>query len=231
MNATPDYTVLDNPGWSALTGPHAPLAIGGDRAKRYPSDMSPFAAIGDYDDPEAWAELAVLAGPGNGIGLAGRSSDLPAGWESVFSGTGLQMIGESVEGEPDDDAIDLTDADVPEMLELIGLTQPGPFEERTIDFGGYLGIREDGRLVAMAGQRLNPEGWIEISAVCTHPEYQHRGLAGRLSLAVAFDIREAGNIPFLHVRATNTNAIRVYERLGFTVRRETLFEQLRSPSH
>lgn len=139
------------------------------------------------------------------------------------------MIGPDVAGLPDAEAVVLTDADVPEMLELVQLTQPGPFEERTIDFGGYLGFRRDGRLAAMAGRRLHPDGWVEISAVCTHPDFQRQGLASRLVLAVAHGIQQDGLLPFLHVRATNEGAIRVYENLGFSVRRHFLFEQLRSP--
>jgi predicted GNAT family acetyltransferase len=112
---------------------------------------------------------------------------------------------------------------VPEILELIACTEPGPFLPRTIELGTYLGIRRDGILVAMAGERQHPPGWTEISAVCTHGAYRGRGLATRLVRAVAAGIRERGETPFLHAIATTTNAIRLYESIGFTLRRRTAF--------
>ncbi|MFL6115759.1 MAG: GNAT family N-acetyltransferase, partial [Catenulispora sp.] len=108
--------------------------------------------------------------------------------------------------------------------------KPGPFLPRTIELGSYLGIRHDGRLVALAGERLRPPGWTEISAVCTHADFRGRGLATRLIRAVAHGIRERGETPFLHTGAENVNAIRLYEALGFRLRRTVVFAGYRVPS-
>jgi predicted GNAT family acetyltransferase len=116
------------------------------------------------------------------------------------------------------------------MLELVAQTKPGPFAPRTVDMGGYVGLREDGRLIAMAGERLRPPGWTEISAVCTAPEHRGRGLATRLVQAVAYGIRERGETPFLHVASTNTAAMKLYEAMGYVARASFDFVVLRPPS-
>jgi predicted GNAT family acetyltransferase len=120
-------------------------------------------------------------------------------------------------------------ADVPEMLDLVARTRPGPFLPRTVELGTYLGIRRQGALVAMAGERLHPPGWTEISAVCTDPDHRGQGLAARLVLAVAAGIKDRGETPFLHTSAGNANAIRLYESLGFRLRRTTKFMTARVP--
>ncbi len=130
---------------------------------------------------------------------------------------------------PDPEAVRLGPADVPEMLDLVARTQPGPFLARTVELGTYLGIRRGGALIAMAGERLHPPGWTEISAVCTDPAFRGEGLATRLILAVAHGIRERGETPFLHTGAQNTNAIRLYESLGFRLRLRTAFLAARAP--
>jgi predicted GNAT family acetyltransferase len=112
---------------------------------------------------------------------------------------------------------------VPEILDLVERTKPGPFAKRTIEMGRYLGIRREGRLIAMAGERLRPPGWTEVSAVCTDPDFRGQGLAARLTLAVAAGILERGELPFLHAAATNTNAIRLYEGLGFEIAHHVVF--------
>jgi predicted GNAT family acetyltransferase len=131
---------------------------------------------------------------------------------------------------PDDEAIVLGPADVPEMLALVERTRPGPFEARTVELGTYLGIRREGELVAMAGERMRPPGWTEVSAVCTDPRFQGQGLGGRLVRAVAVGIRARGEVPCLHAAATNTGAIKLYESLGFVTRRTIDFVGLRAPS-
>jgi ribosomal protein S18 acetylase RimI-like enzyme len=222
--------VLDNPAWSALTGAHAHLAEGSGLARRYPDVVSPFAAISDETDPRAWDDLAALVGPSGFAVLTGRKRDAPPDWTVVEGGEGVQMVGDTVEGAAYDDAIVLGAADVPEMLDLVERTKPGPFLPGTIDLGGYLGVRREGRLVAMAGQRLRPDGWTEISAVCTDDAYRGQGLASRVVLAVAHGIRAQGSVPFLHAAGSNTGAIAVYERLGFRLVRRPRFELLRAPA-
>jgi predicted GNAT family acetyltransferase len=144
---------------------------------------------------------------------------------------GVQMEGSALEPAADPELLPLTDADVPEMLDLVELTKPGPYLRRTIEMGRYIGLRDggDASLIAMAGERVRPDGWTEISAVCTDPRYRARGLGTRLVRAVADGMRSArGDVPFLHAAAENVNAIRLYEALGFTLRRRTTFTIVRS---
>jgi ribosomal protein S18 acetylase RimI-like enzyme len=226
-----DAAVLDNPAWHALTGPHASFAIGDDLVRRYPSDVAPFVAVRTWDDPRVWEALAELVGPGAEIGLSATDDLPPDGWEILGRGEGVQMVqSDGLSPRPDDEAIVLGADDVPEMLALVERNEPGPFRPRTHELGRYIGIRRDGQLIAMAGERLHPEGWTEISAVATDVEYRGQGLASRLVLDVAFHIQERGDRALLHAAATNVGAIAVYERLGFTLRRRTTFSFVRTPA-
>ncbi|GAA2640540.1 MULTISPECIES: GNAT family N-acetyltransferase [Streptomyces] len=222
--------VLDNPVWAALTGPHRGFAEFGPAglAARYVLDASPFSALADPGDPRAWADLAALAGPGEEVWVTGLLTP-PPGWETLATIPGVQLDGREVRAGAAPEAVPLGPADVPEMLELVELTRPGPFLDRTVELGTYLGIRHEGRLVAMAGERMRPEGWSEISAVCTRPDHRGRGLADRLIRAVAAEIRGRGDRPFLHAAASNTGAVRLYGSMGFTLRRSPLFLGLRTP--
>ncbi|MFI5863802.1 GNAT family N-acetyltransferase [Streptomyces sp. NPDC051546] len=221
--------VLDNPAWASLSGAHAAFAVrAGAHAARYQPDVAVFCAIADPADARSWDALGTLAGPGGVVSLSGVLTP-PPGWETLWSGRGVQLVDTSLRAEPAPEAVRLGAADVPEMLELIELTKPGPFLPRTVELGTYLGIRHRGRLVAMAGERLRPPGWTEISAVCTHPGFRGRGLATRLVRAVAAGIRERGDVPFLHTAAENTDAVRLYESIGFTVRHRPSFLAFRAP--
>ena len=221
---------LDNPARAALLGPHAHLAQRHGQVLRYRPDVSPWHAMPDEPDAAAWADLAVLAGPG-GIGaFAGAPAEPPPGWARVMRIPGVQLVDAGLRAEPDPEARPLGPADVPEMLELVERTAPGPFAVRTIEMGRYLGIRRAGRLIAMAGERLHPPGWIEISAVCTDAEHRGRGLATRLIRAVAAGIRARGETPFLHAADDNTAAVRLYKSLGFELRRRLEFVALRAPA-
>ncbi|MFI0091989.1 GNAT family N-acetyltransferase [Streptomyces bobili] len=229
MSRTGSRHVLDNPALASLTGPHARFAERRGRVLRYPVDVSPWLAVPDDPDAGDWADLASLAGPGGEVPLPGFPGEVPAGWEITQRIEGVQFVDEGLAAAPDTEAVRLGPADVPEMLALVARTQPGPFERRTIELGTYLGIRRDGTLVAMAGERLHPPGWTEISAVCTDSAVRGQGLATRLILAVAHGIRERGETPFLHTSAANTGAIRLYESLGFGLRRRTAFLAARAP--
>ncbi|MFJ3234925.1 GNAT family N-acetyltransferase [Streptomyces sp. NPDC086787] len=222
--------VLDNPALAALTGPHAHFAERRGRVLRYPVDVTPWQGLPAEPDADDWADLVALAGPGNEVPLLGYRGRVPAGWKITFRVAGVQMVDDGMSAAPDAEAILLGRSDVPEMLDLVARTQPGPFLPRTIEMGTYLGIRREGALIAMAGERLHPPGWTEISAVCTDPAFRGQGLAARLIRAVAYGIRERGETPFLHTGAANSNAIRLYESLGFRLRRETAFVGALPPS-
>jgi ribosomal protein S18 acetylase RimI-like enzyme len=215
---------LDNPVWHALTGPHAHLAERHGDAVRYEVDVAPFAALPDEADDASWAALRELIGPGGYAVLFRDRVDPPEGWEAGVRFPTLQMVAPPSLGAVGDERVgaidDLSSRDVVDMLALVGRTQPGPFLERTIDLGRYVGVRHQGRLVAMAGERFRLAGHTEISAVCTDGDQRGRGLARTLVRHVAGAIRERADGPFLHVLISNVDAIRVYETLGFTVRRE-----------
>lgn len=226
-----DADVLDNPAWWSLTGRHAALAEGGDLVRRFPADVSPFAAVRSWDAPGVWDAVVDLVGPGALFPVTGDTEPtLPPGWEVVSRGAGVQLVEtDALRPRPDDEAVVLGAADVPDMLDLVARTQPGPFAPRTHELGRYVGVRRDGRLVAMAGERLQPTGWTEISAVCTDPAHRGQGLARRLVLDVAHHAHARGDRVLLHAAAGNP-AITLYERLGFTLRRRTVFGAVRTPS-
>lgn len=212
-----DEALLDNPVYAALCGAHARFAQVRGRVRRYPVDVAPFLALPSSPSEQDWRDAVDLVAPGTYAAVR-YSAALPAAWRAVEVFDLVQMIGERVGGVGCPEAIPLGAADVPEMLELVAQTEPGPFLTRTIELGDYLGIRCDGTLVAMAGERFHLDGWTEISAVCTRPEYRGRGLASQLVEALAAAIELRSQRVFLHVLSTNTGAIRLYEELGFSVR-------------
>jgi len=221
---------LDNPVWSSLRGGHASFAERHGRALRYPADVVPFAALPSDPAPEDWADLAALVGPGGTLALATERSEPPGGWQALWTGEGVQLVDAGVAGaEPGPEVVELGIADVPEMLDLTARTKPGPFLPRTYELGRYLGIRREGALVAMAGERMKPPGWTEISAVCTDEAWRGHGFASQLIRALVMSIRGRGDHPFLHAVATNSGAIRLYEAMGFQFRRPIVFRALQAP--
>ncbi len=213
-----DEALLDNPAYAALCGAHARFAHVRGRACRYPVDVAPFLALPSSPTAQDWRDAADLVAPGTYAAVRYSGAELPDAWQAVEAFDLVQMIGERVTGGDCSEAIRLGAADVPEMLELVAQTEPGPFLTRTIELGDYLGIRRDGALVAMAGERFHLDGWTEISAVCTKPDHRGRGLASRLIGALMAGIQLRSQRAFLHVLSTNTGAIRLYEELGFRVR-------------
>ena len=203
----------------------------GGRARRYRADVSPFFAVEALDDG-AWEDLAALAGPGGAALLVGPGRyDIPTGWRDVLTLEGAQMVAERLVAPPGDATIrPLTTGDVPAMLGLIELAQPGPFSAGTVELGGYVGVFDGDDLVAMAGERMRFTGWTEVSAVATHPDARRRGLGAFLTHHVARRIAADDRTPFLHVAAGNDAAQRVYERLGFVTRRMMTFRLLRPPA-
>jgi len=220
---------LDNPVLASLTGPHAGFAVRRGNVLFYPADVSPFFVLPQNPSPADWADVAAAVGPGGIVPLAGVEVPPPDGWTVVMTGEGVQLVDDGVVAAPDPEAIRLGVADVPEMLALVERTQPGPFMSRTIELGTYLGFRRDHALIAMAGERMHPPGWTEISAVCTDPAFRGQGLATRLVLAVAAGIRARGDTPFMHAAADNGAAVRLYESLGFRIRRRLTFDAAQVP--
>jgi len=190
--------------------------------------VSPFSAVQRFDDG-AWADLAALVGTGTAVLFRAAVPDPPPGWRVVNRLPGRQMVLEHAVTEPDVDARALTADDVPAMLALTALTKPGPFLADTFSLGSYVGVERDGRLVAMAGERFHLTGYTEVSAVCTHPDGRGRGLAAALTTLVAARIAARRETPMLHVAASNAAARRVYERIGFRVRREVEVAVVRPP--
>jgi predicted GNAT family acetyltransferase len=197
---------------------HQELAEVRGRARKYRSDVSVFAAV-DTFDPASWADLAHLVGPSHTCALfrGDVPSDLPRGWTGVGRVRCQQMLVEAdrLAAPTHLPLRRLTPDDVPLMLDLVAVTDPGPFRSGTIAMGRYWGYFEGDRLVSMAGERLGFDGYTEISAVCTHPDVQGRGFGSALTRHAASEILDRGERPFLHVAESNTGALRVYEKLGF----------------
>jgi len=218
--------VLDNPVWYAMISGNKALAQGTDAAKIFPKEVSPIAGLQAYTTAHFNALYDITSFDRPALIFAVNEVVIPDGWNVLLRLSGFQMVyaGASLPPMPKEEYIvALQDNDVPQMLALTQLTNPGPFASRTIDFGGYEGIFNAGELVAMAGQRLYPYNYVEISAVCTHPAHTGKGYARGLILRQMHHIVAAGNTPFLHVKDDNHRAINVYENLGFEIRTKVLF--------
>lgn len=219
-----DLHPLDRAAWSALTGRQALVGLIHGGARRYHPAYGVFAALRDRSESSLVALGALVAEHGDVALLeTDPPSDAP-GVAVVSQDLGVQMVAAHLTPEPaaNFEMIRLCDADGPEMLALATLTEPGPFFDRTHQLGDFFGVKVDGRLVAMAGERMKPDGFTEVSGVCTHPDYRGRGYAGALMRRVCGRIFDRGETPFLHAYASNRGAISLYETLGFTLRREVL---------
>jgi predicted GNAT family acetyltransferase len=214
---------LDNVIWKALTTNQAKFAESYKLARKFPTEIT---SLGAFLEPtqEGYNSLAEIVPAGSATGLFLEASpQLPKGWTLVATVPLLQMVHEN--GKSSSQAspistglIELTQADVPEMVALAELTKPGPFGRRTRELGTYRGIRVAGSLVAMAGERLKLPGFTEVSAVCTHPNHTGKGYAASLIRSLVQQIRNRGEAAFLHVRHDNSRAIGLYEHLGFKKR-------------
>lgn len=216
---------LDRPVWTALTTRQTALSLGGPQAWRYRPEVNMFAAAADPRDGEA---IAALLPDQGSIGLveAGAIGEVP-GAGPIKQAPVNQMVADGSPGvTPDFDYVTLGDADAPEMLALATLTEPGPFFAQTHRMGWFIGVRDHGRLVAMAGQRMRAPGFTEVSGVCTLPDYRGRGLAGKLMRVLVDRIVSEGDAAFLHVYPDNAGAIGLYEALGFRFRAELTFTVL-----
>lgn len=210
---------LDRPIWHALNGRQRPFAQGADPALRFDPAVSPFAACRDNNPASLTALAGLVPDAGMLVLLQADEAPVPPGCEPTLVARGVQMLLRALRprrlAHP---AVDLGEADARDMVELADLTRPGPFLPGTYRLGGFVGIRTHGRLAAMAGERLKPGRYTEVSAVCTHPDFRGQGMAAQLSSLVAQRILDRGETPFLHAFADNQQAIRLYEQLGFAER-------------
>ena len=217
---SPASALLDRPVWSALTTTWRSLAEGDERALRLAADFGVFAALRE-DSDDARSALAALCPAGAGLGLVETAPVAPPPELELISNAACdQMVAETLSPiEVKFEVVELGDADAPEMLALARLTEPGPFYARTHELGRFIGVKRDGRLAAMAGERMRFPGYCEVSGVCTHPDFRGHGYAAGLSSLVAQNIVARGETPFLHVYPHNRPAIALYEALGFQHRR------------
>ena len=234
--SSPD--IFDNPVWNALLSGNSNLASGNDLVKCFPADVAPFVGLKTIDEA-CFDALADLVPPKRVIAIV-RTGEIriPDQWKIILHTPLYQMIAASPATPHSAPApaphtpattlrahshniLPLHAAHIPQMLRLTKLTNPGPFYDRTIEFGNYHGIFEGDQLIAMAGQRMHLGNYIEISAVCTHPDHLGHGYATALILHLVQLIRAQSAIPFLHVRTDNT-AIKLYQALGFAIHQEVI---------
>jgi GNAT superfamily N-acetyltransferase len=211
---------LDNPIWESLSHFHQPYNEGGNRLKYFIPDVSPFVAMQHWEEEDKNYLTAHLPADRNFFYIISDPILLPDTCEVVFTTPLYQMVcNKHVPYTVSAMEIrTLGKEDIPRMIELTALTKPGPFNQRTIEFGNYIGIFEGDRLAAMAGERLKLNNYTEISAICTHPDFLGKGYAASLLSVAASRIDQTGAVPFLHVRCDNERAISMYEKAGFEIR-------------
>jgi ribosomal protein S18 acetylase RimI-like enzyme len=217
--------VLDNPIWNALISGNKAFAEGADAVKVFPRDISPLVGLEENTTVyfDRLYEIIPLDTPI--VVFAIGELEIPESWSILMQIEGFQMIYTNgpLPARPEGDFVALTDVHIPQMLSLTQLTNPGPFSTRTNVLGNFEGVIRNDQLVAMTGTRLHPYDYVEISAVCTHPDHTGKGYARQLMLRQMHHIIDAGWTPFLHVKAENSRAIDLYKRLGFEIRKEVSF--------
>jgi predicted GNAT family acetyltransferase len=210
--------------WHALGGLQSGFNAGTDKLRYFPADISPFVALDNWDEVERQLLSDELPGGRLFFVMLERKVIIPDTFQIKVTMPLYQMVCDDL--KPAFTATRtraMTHEDVPKMLELTGLTKPGPFYANTMAFGNYIGMFEGDQLIAMGGERLKVPGYTEVSAICTHPAYQGRQLATHILSAVSQGIVDRGEIPFLHTKIDNAPAIRVYEKLGYRVSRDIFF--------
>jgi ribosomal protein S18 acetylase RimI-like enzyme len=220
------HDALINPMWASLTSTHAGFALASGGLRRFQGDVAPFCAVAQAGTP---LDDTSCVQPGETVFFLGTFPALPDGWTVQGEFAILQMVAAGAQpAAADGDAQTLGPADLPAMRNLTALVYPEFFRPRTAALGTYIGCYEQGRLIAMAGQRLACPGYREISAVCTHPDHRGQGHAGRLIGQLARAMVAKGEVPFLHVSAANERAWKLYENLGFVACRELPFIKVRA---
>lgn len=218
-------TPLDNPVWEALGSQQIHFNAGNELIKYFPANVSPFVGLQHWNESDLQQLNQHLPADRSFSVMIAKEVKLPAAVDIVFTTPLYQLYCPMLKpfSNPGIAFRKLAEADVAQMLELTELTKPGPFYERTIDFGNYAGIFHNHQLVAMAGERLKVNGYTEVSAICTHPDFLGKGYASFLLSKVSEQIISEGSIPFLHVRTDNNRAIEVYKKLGFQIRADVYF--------
>jgi GNAT superfamily N-acetyltransferase len=208
--------LLDHIFWHTLTGPHARYATGAGAARRYAPGFSPILGFADPVHPD-FAALAPFCEQGEHFYCDAWTGTPPDGWRIEAESTMFRMVWTAPAPASDaaPDAIALGPEHAAQALELATLCRPGPFGPRTIELGEYFGYFDEGRLIAMAGERMHVPGLREISGVSTHPDYQGRGLARKLVAKLVQRQLARGETPFLHVMRSNEAAHQLYLRMGF----------------
>ncbi|MCE4061966.1 GNAT family N-acetyltransferase [Pandoraea sputorum] len=218
---------LDNPTWNALVTKQSALAQGNELAHRYDADVAPFAGVANTTQA-AFHALASIIPQGGFVFLPSLEALPPVDGihhDHVFSV--IQMVDAGNVGALNEEGVQqLGMSDVPEMLALTERTRPGPFGKRTIEMGNYIGMRADGELIAMAGERMRLDGYVEISAVCVDERHRGKGLAARLMNILRQQIKARGDTPFLHVKDDNETAIALYKRMGFETRQTLVMNRV-----
>lgn len=218
---------LSNPIWNGLTGPHAHLSVGTGKVRRYRPEVAMFVAVENPADPEM-PELLDLIGDGVAGFVTEGPVSLPPSVHILKTAAVLQMIvGEFRPVPVALEMVPLGEEHEPAMVELTEICKPGPFEVKTRLMGSFRGLFDDGRLIAMSGERMRTADFTEISAVCTHPDYRGRGYAKQFVSQGGNEIIATGKTPFLHSFADNATAISTYEKLGFQPARMMTFTVIR----
>jgi ribosomal protein S18 acetylase RimI-like enzyme len=218
----PDRHPLNTVIWGALTGAQKRLAEGNEWARRYPAAVAPFAATVDTEPASFRSLLALVSGDDPIALFTTEEVEPPSAFSVVRRDSVDQMVLEDAgacASQPGAPIVTLGVADVTEMLALANVTQPGPFGPRTIELGHYIGIRRQGVLIAMAGERMRLEGFTEVSTVCVEPAHRGHGFAAELVRSLASSMVARSETPFLHVFSSNHAAIALYRKLGFALRR------------
>jgi ribosomal protein S18 acetylase RimI-like enzyme len=235
VTAAPGDHVLDDMAWHALTGPQAHLADSSSNgaAHRYTDDIAPFCGV-EHLDTRGWAALAELVGADDvAVFLRGEVEPAPTGWVELLREPATQYVAGVLTQPPPEasrEVTELTASDVPDMVRLAADTEPGPFGPTSHRTGRWFGVRREGRLVAMAGERMRVAGFGEVSGVCVDASVRGEGLGAVVTLAAAHGIRERGDRAMLHVRDGNDGAHRLYQRIGFVPRRPVAVAVLRPAS-
>jgi hypothetical protein len=212
---------LDNPIWNALISGNKNLSQGNEHVKYFSEEVAPFVGMSELTPDEFEILYHFIPFERSVVIIVSKDIEIPKQWTLIEQINALQLVhvNPTTSHTASSELIALQNKDVPQMISLTAMTHPGPFLKRTIEFGNYEGIFNNGELVSMAGQRFHANQYVEISAVCTHPDFHGKGYAGQIIQSQIRKIKASSEVPFLHVRNDNIQAIHLYKSLGFEVRK------------